>query len=183
MTDNSSKVFGIVHFIDGHTEDIIDFCDATCLYDDVKTCIYFKTKTASYKFIERNEMIFTLHSENQTIRLLQRERNCLFYLCIDDKNDIYVNTCNIHYISISLEACKNIKYYASKAYKIVCKESCYHVNNIKDENKLVYNSLEEAIADGCRSCKHCFKDYYRSSKLILSASNYDYEAGFYSDYR
>lgn len=174
--------FGIAYFVDGHTEDIVDFCDATCLYDDAKTCIYFKTKTASYKFVERNETIITFHSDRQIIKLPQRERNCLFYLCIDDKNDMYVNTYNIHHISISSEACKNIKYYASKAYKIVCKESCHHVNNIKDENKLVYVNLKDAIADDCSPCKHCFKDYYRSSKLIFSASNYDYEDIFYRDH-
>lgn len=183
MTDNNSKVFGKVHFIDGHTEDIIDFCDATCLFDDAKNYIYFKTKTASYKFVERNEMILTLHGENQTIKLPQRKRNCLFYLCIDTKNDVYANTYNIHHMSISLEACKNIKYYASREYKIVCKESCYHVNNINDANKLVYSSLEEAIADDCRPCKHCFKDYYKSSELIFSASNYDYEDTFCHDYQ
>lgn len=104
MTDNNSKVFGKVYFINGQTEDIIDFCDATCLYDDAKSYIYFKTKTASYKFVERNEMTITLHNENRTITLPQR--NCSFYLCIDTKNDVYANTYNIHHISISLEACK-----------------------------------------------------------------------------
>ena len=46
-------------------------------------------------------------------------------------------------------------FYAGKRHKIVCAGDCYHVKNIKPENQLVYNSLEEAIADGCRPCKHC----------------------------
>ena len=46
-------------------------------------------------------------------------------------------------------------FYAGKRGKIVCAGDCYHVNNIKLENQLVYSSLEEAINDGCRPCKHC----------------------------
>lgn len=46
-------------------------------------------------------------------------------------------------------------FYAGKRRKIVCAGDCYHVKNIKPENQLVYYSLEEAIADGCRLCKHC----------------------------
>lgn len=46
-------------------------------------------------------------------------------------------------------------FYAGKRRKIVCAGDCYHVKNIKPENQLVYNSLEEAINDGCRPCKHC----------------------------
>lgn len=46
-------------------------------------------------------------------------------------------------------------FYAGKKHKIVCAGDCYHVKNIKPENRLVYNSLKEAINDGCRPCKHC----------------------------
>lgn len=46
-------------------------------------------------------------------------------------------------------------FYAGKRRRIVCAGDCYHVKNIKPENQLIYNSLEEAIADGCRPCKHC----------------------------
>lgn len=46
-------------------------------------------------------------------------------------------------------------FYASKKYKIVCQGNCYHVKNIKPNNLLTYKTLEEALADGCRPCKHC----------------------------
>lgn len=46
-------------------------------------------------------------------------------------------------------------FYAGKRHKIVCAGDCYHVKNIKPKNRLVYNSIEEAVADGCRPCKHC----------------------------
>jgi methylphosphotriester-DNA--protein-cysteine methyltransferase len=46
-------------------------------------------------------------------------------------------------------------YVASKRYKIVCEDSCYHVRNIKESNKILYQTLKDAIADGCRPCKHC----------------------------
>lgn len=46
-------------------------------------------------------------------------------------------------------------FYAGKRHKIVCAGDCYHVKNIKPENQLIYASLEEAINDGCRPCKHC----------------------------
>lgn len=46
-------------------------------------------------------------------------------------------------------------FYAGKKRKIVCAGDCYHVRNIKPENQLIYGSLEEAIKDGCRPCKHC----------------------------
>lgn len=46
-------------------------------------------------------------------------------------------------------------FYAGKRRKIVCAGDCYHVRNIKPENQLIYGSLEEAIKDGCRPCKHC----------------------------
>lgn len=46
-------------------------------------------------------------------------------------------------------------FYAGKRHKIVCAGDCYHVKNIKPENLLTYNSLEDALNDGCRPCKHC----------------------------
>jgi len=51
-----------------------------------------------------------------------------------------------------------MKYYASKRYKVVCKKGCYHVKNIKPENIVEYITLEEAIDDGCRPCKHCLRE-------------------------
>lgn len=50
-------------------------------------------------------------------------------------------------------------FYAGKKRKIVCAGDCYHVKNIKPENRIVYESLAEAIADGCRPCKHCEGKY------------------------
>lgn len=49
---------------------------------------------------------------------------------------------------------KNL-FYAGKRHKIVCAGDCYHVKNIKPENRLTYTSLQEALDDGCRPCKHC----------------------------
>ena len=46
-------------------------------------------------------------------------------------------------------------FFAGKGHKIVCAGDCYHVKNIKKENALVYTSLEIAMLDGCRPCKHC----------------------------
>jgi len=46
-------------------------------------------------------------------------------------------------------------YYASKKYKIVCKENCYHVKNISLANLIYYETLKDAILDGCRECKDC----------------------------
>ena len=46
-------------------------------------------------------------------------------------------------------------FYAGRRRKIVCAGDCYHVKNIKPENQLIYHSLEEAINNGCRPCKHC----------------------------
>jgi methylphosphotriester-DNA--protein-cysteine methyltransferase len=47
-------------------------------------------------------------------------------------------------------------YITSKNYKIVCKDICYHVANIAEKNKIEYTTLDEALVDGCRPCKHCF---------------------------
>lgn len=46
-------------------------------------------------------------------------------------------------------------FFAGKGHKIVCAGDCYHVKNIRKENALVYTSLEAAMVDGCRPCKHC----------------------------
>jgi methylphosphotriester-DNA--protein-cysteine methyltransferase len=46
---------------------------------------------------------------------------------------------------------------ASKNYKVVCKDTCFHVKNIANKNRLEYTTIEEALADGCRKCKHCFR--------------------------
>lgn len=46
-------------------------------------------------------------------------------------------------------------FYAGKRHKIVCAGDCYHVKCIKPKNLLIYDTLDEAIADGCRPCKHC----------------------------
>jgi methylphosphotriester-DNA--protein-cysteine methyltransferase len=48
-----------------------------------------------------------------------------------------------------------MKYVCSKKYKILCRENCYHVKNIKEENRVWFNSVEEGTAFGCRPCKHC----------------------------
>lgn len=55
-------------------------------------------------------------------------------------------------------------FYAGKRHKIVCAGDCYHVKNIKEKNVLVYHSLEEAINDGCRPCKHCFGKHKQENK-------------------
>ena len=47
------------------------------------------------------------------------------------------------------------KWYAGKQ-GIVCAGDCYHVRNIKKENRREFNSLAEALTIGrCRPCKHC----------------------------
>lgn len=42
--------------------------------------------------------------------------------------------------------------------KVVCKDNHFHVKNIKDKNKVRYETLYQALNDGCRKCKHCFKE-------------------------
>ena len=49
----------------------------------------------------------------------------------------------------------NMRYVCSKNYKILCKEDCYHVKNIKEENKVWFDTVEEGLEYGCRLCKHC----------------------------
>lgn len=46
---------------------------------------------------------------------------------------------------------------ASSKYKVVCKDTCFHVKNISDKNKITYKTIDEALNDGCRKCKHCFR--------------------------
>lgn len=48
-----------------------------------------------------------------------------------------------------------MKYVCSKNYKILCKEDCYHVKNIKEENRIYFYTIDEAIKYGCKPCKHC----------------------------
>lgn len=48
-----------------------------------------------------------------------------------------------------------MKYVCSKNYKILCKEDCYHVKNIKEENRIWFDTIDEAIKCGCKPCKHC----------------------------
>lgn len=55
-------------------------------------------------------------------------------------------------------------FYAGKRHKIVCAGDCYHVKNIKEKNVLIYHSLEEAINDGCRPCKHCLGKHKHENK-------------------
>ncbi len=44
------------------------------------------------------------------------------------------------------------------------------------------DSLKDAIDNGCRPCKHCFKDYYAASKINLTANTYDCEDTFCHDH-
>lgn len=47
------------------------------------------------------------------------------------------------------------KYYAGRG-GIVCAGDCYHVKNIRKENRREFNTLAEALTIGrCRECKHC----------------------------
>ena len=48
-----------------------------------------------------------------------------------------------------------MKYVCSKKYKILCKKDCYHVKNIKEENRIWFDTIDEAIKCGCKPCKHC----------------------------
>lgn len=48
-----------------------------------------------------------------------------------------------------------MRYVCSKNYKILCKEDCYHVKNIKEENMVWFDTISEGINYGCRPCKHC----------------------------
>lgn len=60
----------------------------------------------------------------------------------------------------------NAPFIAGKRHKIVCASDCYHVKNIKPENRLYFNSFEEAIANGCRPCKHCNGMHKEINKAI-----------------
>ena len=48
-----------------------------------------------------------------------------------------------------------MRYVCSKKYKVLCEATCYHVNNIKEENRVWFNTVEEGLKYGCRLCKHC----------------------------
>ena len=48
-----------------------------------------------------------------------------------------------------------MRYVSSNKYKTLCREDCYHVKNIKEENKVWFDTLQEGIDYGCRLCKHC----------------------------
>lgn len=50
-------------------------------------------------------------------------------------------------------------YYAGKRHKIVCAGDCYHVRNIKKENRITYTTYTEAMYDGCKPCKHCHANF------------------------
>ena len=51
-----------------------------------------------------------------------------------------------------------MRYVCSKNYKILCKEDCYHVKNIKEENKVWFDTVAEGLEYGCRPCKYCKPD-------------------------
>lgn len=50
-----------------------------------------------------------------------------------------------------------MRYVCSKKYKVLCKEDCFHVKNMKEENKVWFDTIEEGLNYGCRPCKHCLK--------------------------
>lgn len=52
-----------------------------------------------------------------------------------------------------------MRYVCSKNYKILCKEDCYHVDNIKEENKVWFATISDGIKYGCRPCKHCMSHF------------------------
>lgn len=57
-------------------------------------------------------------------------------------------------------------YVCSKNYKILCKEDCYHVKNIKPENRVWFKTITEGIDYGCRPCKHCMSDSYDDDSIF-----------------
>lgn len=50
------------------------------------------------------------------------------------------------------------KYVCSKNYKILCSKDCFHAKNIKEENKIWFDTIEEGVNYGCRPCKHCMQN-------------------------
>lgn len=57
----------------------------------------------------------------------------------------------------------------SKNSKVIHTEHCGHLKNTKPENIISYNTVEEALADGCSFCKHCsqvIKKYRKEKKWI-----------------
>jgi methylphosphotriester-DNA--protein-cysteine methyltransferase len=91
-------------------------------------------------------------------------RYCRNLMIWEENNKVKVTTCHLDQHEVLLnDTCPedtNPLYFASKKYKIVCKEGCSHIKNILGRNLLIYKSLEEAIKDGCRPCKHCLKGGY-----------------------
>lgn len=67
-----------------------------------------------------------------------------------------------------------MKYVCSKKYKILCKEDCYHVKNIKEENRVWFDTVAEGLKYGCRPCKHCKPDRedYQFGKMSLKIPKY-----------
>ena len=51
-----------------------------------------------------------------------------------------------------------MRYVCSKKYKILCQEDCYHVKNIKEENRVWFDTIDKGIKYGCRPCKHCMRN-------------------------
>jgi methylphosphotriester-DNA--protein-cysteine methyltransferase len=54
-----------------------------------------------------------------------------------------------------------MKYVCSKNYKILCREDCFHVKNMKEENKVWFDTIEEGFEYGCRICKDCRRNINR----------------------
>lgn len=62
-------------------------------------------------------------------------------------------------------------YIAGKRGKIICAGDCYHVRNIKPENRLIFTSVEEALDAGCkRVCKDC-KGIYKDDANKIQKPN------------
>lgn len=53
-------------------------------------------------------------------------------------------------------------YLASIKYKVLCKPNCFHVNNIKEKNKIEFDNIFIGLADGYRPCKDCMPAEYRA---------------------
>lgn len=59
-----------------------------------------------------------------------------------------------------------MKYVCSKKYKVLCEETCFHVKNIKEENKAWFNSIKEGADFGCRPCKHCIEKKAKNESVL-----------------
>lgn len=64
-----------------------------------------------------------------------------------------------------------MKYVCSKKYKILCREDCSHVQNIKEKNRVWFDTISEGIEYGCRPCKHCLR-----AKIAISNIDWDADA-------